>query len=710
MLSIALIIPSLDGNVDALLASVRQQTWQPTEIAVVRGVSPNGKARNRGVLQTTAPILVFVDDDAVLGDEHVIENLVEPLLHDPTIGVTGASKLLPPDAPWFQRWTAREVPRIEHAVVYVPLESNPDPPSFYCEITTTCCAMRRVVFEQVGGFDETLVRGVDTEFFVRVRRAQVEYGRWNTDDRINSPAHSIASSSFLIPGPTTPLQRRCGRCCASSFCTAMAMRRRFSAIRRGRAGACSILRCAWPCSCCSARLFLCLTSSCRFHLPRRHGSLASNRSRRLHHMQARSVMHGAGTQKEEGRRKKAEEKGYSSYFLLIMRIAIDARYVNDHFPGIGRYVYNMLRELARGKHDHTLLVLHNPALPNTRHGLHTLAHAPRVELVATNARPFSFGEQITVPRLLHRLHADIFHAPYYVRPYFGLPCPVVVTLYDAIPRLFPSEVSLRARLLFDILTWLAVRDARRIFAISRSARADLIAAYGLAPERVIVTPLAADERFQPQPAERVAAMRAKYDLPERYVLAVGSNKPHKNLLRLIEAFVQLQIHQEPRIKNPSENTTHLVIAGHWDPRYSAVRAFVAQHELHTVVHFLPNVAESDLPALYSGATVFAFPSLYEGFGLPPLEAMACGTPVLCGNTSSLPEVVGPSAGSGQAAALQVNTRDMAALTHGLATLLDDAALRERLRAAGLARAQQFSWRRTAEATVRGMEDAVTRAT
>ncbi len=167
---ITLIIPALAGTPDALLESVRRQTLAPDELVVVRGVRPNGRARNQGVAQTSAPILVFVDDDAVLGDAHVIANLVAPLLADPGIGVTGASKLLPPNAPWFQRWVAREVPRIEHPVVTQPLETNPDPPSFYCEITTTCCAMRRTVFAQAGGFDETLVRGVDTEFFVRLRR------------------------------------------------------------------------------------------------------------------------------------------------------------------------------------------------------------------------------------------------------------------------------------------------------------------------------------------------------------------------------------------------------------------------------------------------------------------------------------------------------------------------------------------------------------
>jgi hypothetical protein len=195
---VALIIPSLDGDVAPLLESVRRQTLAPAEIEVVRGVRPNGRARNLGVARTSAPLLVFVDDDAVLGDERVIEHLVAPLLADPSIGVTGASKLLPPDAPAFQRWVAREVPRIIHPVVDQPLETNPDPPSFYCEITTTCCAMRREVFDAAGGFDETLIRGVDTEFFVRIRRLATGGWKLGTIDA-QSPIPNPQYRLMLVP-------------------------------------------------------------------------------------------------------------------------------------------------------------------------------------------------------------------------------------------------------------------------------------------------------------------------------------------------------------------------------------------------------------------------------------------------------------------------------------------------------------------------------
>ena len=166
----AVVIPSLAGEIAALRASIERQTWQPCQIEVAVGVRPNGKARNLATAKTSAPLLVFIDDDAVLANDDAFEQLLMPLITDASIGVTGASKLIPPDAPWFQRWVAREIPRIEHAVVSQPLESNPNPPSFYCEITTTCCAMRRAVYDDVGGFSNDLVRGVDTEFFTRVRR------------------------------------------------------------------------------------------------------------------------------------------------------------------------------------------------------------------------------------------------------------------------------------------------------------------------------------------------------------------------------------------------------------------------------------------------------------------------------------------------------------------------------------------------------------
>lgn len=168
---VSIIIPSLSGGFRPLESSIERQSLRDYEICPVVGVRPSGRARNLGVERTKGDILVFVDDDAVLGDEHTLANLIRPLQEDHTIGVTGASKLIPPDSSWFERWVAREVPRIEHPVVEEPLETNPDPErGYYCQITTTCCALRREVFEEVWGFNEELIRGVDIEFFVRLSR------------------------------------------------------------------------------------------------------------------------------------------------------------------------------------------------------------------------------------------------------------------------------------------------------------------------------------------------------------------------------------------------------------------------------------------------------------------------------------------------------------------------------------------------------------
>lgn len=363
-----------------------------------------------------------------------------------------------------------------------------------------------------------------------------------------------------------------------------------------------------------------------------------------------------------------------------MRIAIDARFVADHFPGIGRYTYNLLAALARLERPQRLLVLHDPAAHNTRFDMAALAALPALELVPLRAGPFAPGAQLAIPRLLRRLRADLYHAPYYVRPLLGLPCPSVTTLYDIIPRRFPAEATLRARLLFDLLTRLAVARSQRLLAISESARRDLIGAYRIAPARISTTPLAADPRYRPLPPEALAALRARYGLPERYLLTLCSNKPHKNLPVLVEAFAALRA------------PAHLVIAGHWDPRFPQAREAVARLGLAGRVTFLADLAEADLPALYGAAELFVYPSRYEGFGLPPLEALACGLPVVCGDASSLPEVVGQ-------AALLADVERPAALAAALERALADDALRARLRALAPAQAARFSWRRTAELTL-----------
>jgi len=169
---ISVVIPSLLGFDPHLLDMLHGQTWPPDEIEVVRNVQPNGRARNLGISRTSGDILVLIDDDVLFIQNHLVEKLVAPLLSDPGIGATGASRLIPPGSSRFQRWTANQVSRIENPVVHSPRETRPAPENhYYTDITATCCALRRTAFNEIGGFSEELIQGVDTEFFIRLSRA-----------------------------------------------------------------------------------------------------------------------------------------------------------------------------------------------------------------------------------------------------------------------------------------------------------------------------------------------------------------------------------------------------------------------------------------------------------------------------------------------------------------------------------------------------------
>jgi len=226
----------------------------------------------------------------------------------------------------------------------------------------------------------------------------------------------------------------------------------------------------------------------------------------------------------------------------------------------------------------------------------------------------------------------IFHSPYYIKPYFAR-VPSVVTIFDLIPLAVPDAVpGAGARLMFRFLAGLAARTSARVIAPSSATRDDLVSRLKVPREKIVVVPLAADTRFAPQPATELARVREKYALPSDYILSVGINKPHKNLTTLIEAWQR------------ADTDTGLVIAGAWDERYAGEQSAIGNRKTcpepgeGSKIRFMHNVDDADLPALYAGATVFVFPSLYEGFGLPPLEAMACGTPVICSHASSLPEL------------------------------------------------------------------------
>jgi glycosyltransferase involved in cell wall biosynthesis len=365
---------------------------------------------------------------------------------------------------------------------------------------------------------------------------------------------------------------------------------------------------------------------------------------------------------------------------------LDARTATPHFPGIGRYVTNLARAMAPLlAPDERLTVLHDPAR------LPPVSASTAVQTLPVNASPFSLAQQWRLPRLLRDLGADLYHSAYFLMPYSRRPTgiPTLLTVYDLIPLLLPRQSTLRARLLVRGAARLALHSSQSVMAISEATRRDFLVHFRLQPEKIRAIPLAADPVFRPQPREAIAAARARYGLPERYVLYLGSNKPHKNLERLVEAWALLQ----PRgpVSSAGQLPT-LVIAGAWDNRYPEARQRADSLSLGEQIRWLGPAPETDLPALYGGAMLFAFPSLYEGFGLPVLEAMACGTPVVCSNSSSLPEVAGD-------AALMADPLDTEMLAMSLRQALEDESLREDLRAKGLRQAGSYSWPRTARLSI-----------
>ena len=361
-----------------------------------------------------------------------------------------------------------------------------------------------------------------------------------------------------------------------------------------------------------------------------------------------------------------------------MRPILDARTVNDHYPGIGRYTFELARALATLS-DLTLLV--NPLQASQELDLSSV----NAQCVAVPLSPRSLQQQWVVPAQIRRAHADVYHSPYYLMPYFPN-LPTVVTAYDLIPLHIPEGFSAAQRAVYGLAHQLAFRVARKIISLCESARQSFIEQFHVPAHKIVAVPPGLGPEFAPRPAEAVAAFRGQRNLPRDYALTLGSNKPHKNLPRLVRAYAALPADAPP-----------LVIAGPEEARFSEVRAAAAP--LGGRVLFLGRVPEAQLPLLYAGAAIFVQPSLMEGFGLPVVEAMACGTPVTCSEAPGLVEAAG-------GAAILFDPRQPDAITQALSRVLADSMLRADLRARGLRRVQTLTWSRAAEATLTVYKEAL----
>ena len=344
--------------------------------------------------------------------------------------------------------------------------------------------------------------------------------------------------------------------------------------------------------------------------------------------------------------------------------------------GINWYLYNLLGHLPEADPEISYTVFlgqkRYSGAPELRLQVSRLpTHRPPVRIL---------WEQMIQPWSASRAGVELLHGPAFVGPLVGS-CPFVITVHDLSFLLYPQGLRALNRIYLRTCTRLSVQRARRVIAVSESTKRDLVHYYDLSPAKVDVVHNGVDTVFQPLPADRVAAFRAERGLPARFILFVGTLEPRKNVVRLIDAYARL-----PKTRPP------LMLVGGKGWFYDEVFARVETLSLNSEVQFVGYVPAEDLPWWYNAANLFVYPSLYEGFGLPPLEAMACGTPVVTSTTSSLPEVVGQ-------AGLLVDPTDIEALAAAMEQVLADPGVREKMRAAGLAQAQGFSWQKTARRTV-----------
>ena len=384
---------------------------------------------------------------------------------------------------------------------------------------------------------------------------------------------------------------------------------------------------------------------------------------------------------------------------MPLRIVLDTRRVSDF--GIGTYIRNLVRALARvDRNNRYTLITSTPEVPE-------FADLPsnfETALYAGQSRtgPAQLGYSV----FLQRLKADVFHQPLNAVPLW-MPKPYLVTIHDMSTLLFATQPGYRSNVRRYYLRRGLLR-ADRVMAVSSATRRDVESVLGIPGSRIRVVYNAPDPVFCAPNGSPMASVGGqefayppeiqrvldRYRIHYPFLLYVGRTNAQKNIPRLVEAFAVLRGEIQ---ENPAYQDLRLIIIGDEIARHPALRHAVIQSRVEAAVRFLGFVPIETLRAFYQLASAFVFPSLYEGFGFPPLEAMACGTPVVSSNVSSLPEVVGD-------AAVAVNPENVFDIARGIREVLLDADLRRRLIARGFEQVRKFSWERTATEVLQAYEE------
>lgn len=366
-----------------------------------------------------------------------------------------------------------------------------------------------------------------------------------------------------------------------------------------------------------------------------------------------------------------------------MRILLDTRICRGWNTGIGRYAVELIRALSRLGSGDQLTVIVSPDAPRM-----AIDASPRVRTVPIALRAGSPRQHLLIPRLARFAQADLVHSLHPTTTSLIRHGRSITNCYDLHPIHYPRAFSPVVPLYFRTIVPAALARQNRVLACSEFTRQDLIATLGVTPGRITTVPLGVAAEFSPvPPGDRRDALCARHGLHRRFVLYHGNKRPHKNLPTLLAAFALV------RDRHPGALT--LAITGREDPReregdFSTLRREIARHRLEPDVTLTGFVADRDLPAIYSAATVTVVPSYLEGFGLPVLESLACGTPAVIARSGALPEV------AGDAAAI-VAPDDPVAMADAIESIAFQPDRRAELAVAGIARARRFTWAATAAA-------------
>lgn len=376
-----------------------------------------------------------------------------------------------------------------------------------------------------------------------------------------------------------------------------------------------------------------------------------------------------------------------------MKIGLNALFIRPGWHG-GTEVYlrNLLRTLPVVGCEHEFYLFTN----QENHATFSFTEPNiRKELIPirANIKPLRvWAEQVMLPYQAARLKLDVIHGPGYTTPAFG-PCARVVTIHDLQYKYYPEVYPTGQYLFFKTFIPLSAKTSTAIITDAQSTKSDLEKFLFIPPEKVTPIHLAPDPRFaQPPSATQIKAAQARYNLPNQYILTVSSFRPQKNTLRLIEAYHQLK---ERGIKHK------LVLVGRKLSPYSKAQEIIHWLELEKDVIITGYVSDEDLPPIYAGADLFVFPSFFEGFGIPVLEAMACGLPVVLSNVASLPE-------AGGEAGYYVDPYRVEEITEAMYQILTKPILHQTLSAKSQAHTKNFTWERTARETIMVYQQAIER--